>query len=109
MPAYAVHTASKRLKRVEWYTSSRAETVDGSGARLYAVAGHDIAAAGRHAAAVRSRAVVARRRRSLMLPLGMPFVYRSYATVFSRPSISRASRHQKRLLRYCILLGFFYK
>ena len=44
-----LHTASKRLKRVEWYTSSKAETVDGSGARLYVVAGHD-SAAGRHAA-----------------------------------------------------------
>ena len=50
-----------------------------------------------------SEAVVARS--SLMLPLGMPFVYRSYATVFSRPPISRASRHQKDL-RYCILLVF---
>ena len=52
-PMLYVHTASKRLKRVEWYTSSKAETVDGSGARLYVVAGHDTAA-GRHAA-VRNR------------------------------------------------------
>ena len=51
-----------------------------------------------------SEAVVARS--SLMLPLGMPFVYRSYATVFSRPPISRASRHQKRL-EILYLIGFF--
>jgi hypothetical protein len=107
---YAVHTASKRLKRVEWYMYQQPRRDRGwqrRSARLYVVAGHDIAAAGRHAAAVRSRAVVARRRRSLMLPLGMPFVYRSYATVFSRPSISRASRHQKRLEILYILLFFF--